>query len=95
MNGFADQYPIGDAGLLTRDENYNIKLKVGTCMLSIIPAMLCVYSSIIGIRNFTGTYQNSRKRDLLPQPNNQEMPSIVVESGWSERYPQLLSDMRL
>lgn len=66
-------------------------------MLSIILAILCVsYSSIIGIKRFTGTYQNSRKEpDLLLRPDNQEMPSIVVESGWSESYPRLISDMEL
>jgi len=68
-----------DAGLLTPAENYNTKLKVGT-----------------SIRDFTGPYQNSRKDpDLLLRPDNQKMPSVVIESGWSETYPRLLSDMQL
>lgn len=51
---------------------------------------------MIAVRDFLGTYEESRKEpDLMIRPGDQLHPSTVVEVGWSESYPHLERDMRL
>ena len=46
--------------------------------------------------NFSPPYQSSRKSaDYQIRPNNDDLPSFVIESGWSETYTKLKDDMRL
>lgn len=41
-------------------------------------------------------YAGARKEpDLLIRPDNQPLPSIVIESGWSESYTRLMDDVSL
>ena len=50
----------------------------------------------LAIEFFYGPYASSRKEpDLLVRPDNQRLPSIVTESGWSESLPRLHDDMNL
>ncbi|KAJ9195159.1 hypothetical protein DTO164E3_6920 [Paecilomyces variotii] len=43
-----------------------------------------------------GLYSNSRKEpDLLLRPDARPMPSLVMESGWSESLPRLQNNMNL
>ncbi|OXV09244.1 hypothetical protein Egran_02989, partial [Elaphomyces granulatus] len=48
------------------------------------------------IENFQGPYTASRKEpDLLLRHNTEDLPSFVIESGWTESLPRLHADMRL
>ncbi|PWY76004.1 hypothetical protein BO94DRAFT_605172 [Aspergillus sclerotioniger CBS 115572] len=67
------------SGLLTIDEKHNLTNIIGTTL------------------NFThGPYSRSRKEpDFCMIPSRHHLPSIAVESGWSENYNQLRADMDL
>ncbi|KAL2215619.1 hypothetical protein M432DRAFT_634610 [Thermoascus aurantiacus ATCC 26904] len=48
------------------------------------------------LQGFSGTYSSSSKEpDLFISPGTQDLPSVVVESGWSESWPYLHQDMHL
>ena len=58
--------------------------------------LVCLLTKTTAIKFSSGPYQNSRKEpDAMLRPGNQAHPSIVVESGWTESYNLLESDMRL
>jgi len=38
---------------------------------------------------------SSKEPDLCLRPNTQNIPTIAIESGWSESWPHLYNDMRL
>ena len=51
---------------------------------------------LLAIKFISGPYSNARKEpDLLVRPDNQLLPSLVIESGWSESLSRLRQDMNL
>ncbi|KAJ9292745.1 hypothetical protein DTO271G3_8444 [Paecilomyces variotii] len=66
-------------GLITADEDDYLNVRMGTTI------------SFVG-----GPYSTSRKEpDLLLRPDARPMPSLVMESGWSESLPRLQDDVNL
>ncbi|OXV07042.1 hypothetical protein Egran_05192 [Elaphomyces granulatus] len=66
-------------GLLTFDEFRYLRTRVGTTIDFLYPP-----------------YAGSRKEpDLLIRPDNQRLPVLVIETGWSESTSRLMSDMNL
>ncbi|QKX53153.1 uncharacterized protein TRUGW13939_00229 [Talaromyces rugulosus] len=67
------------SGLITAAEFHFLNVFVGTTI------------------NFVGgPYSGAIKEpDLLIQPDNQHLPSVIIESGWSESVPRLRDDMNL
>ncbi|KAJ9231261.1 hypothetical protein DTO166G5_6883 [Paecilomyces variotii] len=66
-------------GLLTSNELFDQRTRVGTT-----------------IEFQYAPYAGSRKEpDLLLRPDNQRLPVLVIESGWSESIPRLMDDMNL
>ncbi|KAJ5582588.1 hypothetical protein N7535_001208 [Penicillium sp. DV-2018c] len=62
------------------------------------------YEELLHLRPLVGTtiefqhapYAGSRKEpDFLMRPVNQRLPTLVMESGWSESFPRLLGDLNL
>lgn len=50
----------------------------------------------LAIDFFYPPYAPSRKEpDFLIRPDNQRLPSVVIESGWSESLPRIYDDMNL
>ncbi|CRG85297.1 hypothetical protein PISL3812_02396 [Talaromyces islandicus] len=48
------------------------------------------------IKHFNGVYMNSLKEpDFLLRFDSQPLPSLTIESGWTESLPRLHADMRL
>lgn len=51
---------------------------------------------LLAIKFIGGPYSNARKEpDLLVHPDNQLLPSLVMESGWSESLSRLRQDVNL
>ncbi|PGH28708.1 hypothetical protein GX50_08554 [[Emmonsia] crescens] len=66
------------------------------------PGMDCQLDSgyagvgVVAFQNFQGPYAfSSKEPDLAILPDAQPLPTIVVESCWSESYPRLQQDMQL
>jgi hypothetical protein len=51
---------------------------------------------IPGFDGFTGSYTlSSKEPDLFVRPDSNNLPLVVVESGWSESFPRLRADKDL
>ena len=50
----------------------------------------------IAIKNFGSPYINSSKEpDQAIAPQNEDIPTVVIEAGWLESVPKLYQHMRL
>ncbi|PIG87452.1 hypothetical protein AARAC_005483 [Aspergillus arachidicola] len=75
----SSQMTLWDTGDLTSHEQFQIQTRVGTTL-----------------EFRSGPYRCSRKEpDLFIRTNNNRLPSLVVECGWSESRDYLLDDMNL
>ncbi|KAJ5135383.1 uncharacterized protein N7515_004661 [Penicillium bovifimosum] len=67
------------SGVLTFDELLHLQTQVGTTIEFLYPP-----------------YAGSRKEpDFMIRPDNRRLPTLVMESGWSESFPRLLGDLNL
>ncbi|KAA8650103.1 uncharacterized protein ATNIH1004_002784 [Aspergillus tanneri] len=79
--------------LWLRNENFNW-MASGQLTLEELKALRILVG--ITIRTFKPPYDKSCKEpDLFIRPGEQRLPSVVVETGWSETYPRLQSDVDL
>jgi hypothetical protein len=57
---------------------------------------LIILTILLAIDFVGGPYSAAIKEpDLLVQPDNERLPSVVIESGWSESMPRLHDDVNL
>ncbi|EGC41924.1 conserved hypothetical protein [Histoplasma capsulatum var. duboisii H88] len=72
-------YHMGTEGFLTAAEIDELKIQTGTTF-----------------RGFTAPYTHSSKEpDTYLLPDDKPLPTIVVETGWSESWPRLYADKDL
>lgn len=87
------------ANLLTTNEDDYLGTRVGTSKSSLAQfydRSLTILIMIAATEFVGGPYAGSRKEaDLFIRPDTTKYPTFVIESCWSESYPQLENDMSL